>query len=79
MGHLERAPVVTLSPRLAALAAMGTPGATLLAANEHTRIPDGSASEACYRRQPEHIILAGLLGLGRFDARAIEHRVVRIA
>jgi len=76
MGLLERAPVVTLSPRLAALAGMGMPEAGLLAAHEHTRIPDGSASEAFDRRQPEHIILAGLLGLGRFDARAIEHRVV---
>jgi hypothetical protein len=79
MGHLERAPVVTLSPRLAALAAMGLPAAGLLAANEHLRIPDGSASEAFDRRQPEHIILAGLLGLGRFDAREIDHRVMRLS
>jgi hypothetical protein len=67
----------TLSPRLAALAAMATPEAGLLAAQEHLHIPDGRASEFD-RRQPEHIILAGLLGLGRFDAREIDHRVLRM-
>jgi hypothetical protein len=31
------------------------------------------------RRQPEHIALAGLLGLGRFAANEIDHRVVQMA
>jgi len=30
------------------------------------------------RRQPEHIILAGTIGLGVFDARQIEHRVIKL-
>jgi hypothetical protein len=58
---------------------LGTPALGLLAAHEHGRIPDGRASEAFDRCQPEHIILAGVLGLGRFDARAIEHPVVQLA
>lgn len=69
---------VTLSPRLAALAAMGTPEAGYLAAHEFRSIPDGRASEAFDYRQPEHIILAGLLGLGTFDARSIDHRSIRM-
>jgi uncharacterized protein (DUF362 family) len=31
------------------------------------------------RRQPEHIILAGTIGLGEFDAGKIEHRVIALA
>lgn len=30
------------------------------------------------RRQPEHIILAGTIGLGIFDAHQIEHRVIKL-
>jgi uncharacterized protein (DUF362 family) len=78
MGLLQQTPAVTLSPRLAALAAMATPEAAALAAAEHHAIPDGRNSEAFDRRQPEHVILAGLLGLGHFDARQIEHRVVSL-
>lgn len=69
---------VTLSPRLAALAAMGTPEAGFLAAHEFRSIPDGRPSEAFDYRQPEHVILAGLIGLGTFDAHAIDHRYIRM-
>lgn len=75
MTRYETSPPQSLSPRLAALAAMGTPEIGALAAQEHLRIPDGRGSEF-NRRQPEHIILAGLLGLGRFDAREIDHRLI---
>jgi uncharacterized protein (DUF362 family) len=78
MGQLNRLPVVTLSPRLAALAAQGTPEAAALALAEHRRVPDGSHSEVFDRRQPEHILLAGILGLGRWQVSDIEHRVVQL-
>ncbi|MBM4068817.1 MAG: DUF362 domain-containing protein [Planctomycetes bacterium] len=79
MGQTISGPAVTLSPRLAALAALGTPEAGLLAAQEFRAIPDSRGAEPFERRQPEHIILAGLLGLGTFDARLIEHRYLRMA
>lgn len=74
MGHLHQTQPDGLSPRLAALAAMGTPQAAVLAASELQAIPNGRGSEAFDRRQPEHIVLAGLLGLGRFRADEIDHR-----
>jgi hypothetical protein len=79
MGLLDRAPAAALSPRLAALAGLGTPEVGLLAAHEYRRIPDGRDSEVFDRRQPEHIILAGLLGLGRFDASQIDHRIISLS
>ncbi len=78
MGLMDGTPGVTLSPRLAALAAMGTPEAGFLAAQEFASTPDGRGSEAFDRRQPEHVILAGLLGLGTFDARLIDHRYIQM-
>jgi hypothetical protein len=39
----------------------------------------GSAREPMDRRQPEHIILAGTVGLGTFDWHAIEHRRIVMA
>ncbi|HMF16579.1 MAG TPA: DUF362 domain-containing protein [Gemmataceae bacterium] len=74
MTRFETPPPLTLSPRLAALAAL-SPESAAMAADQHLRIPDGRGSEFD-RRQPEHIILAGLLGLGRFDAREIDHRLI---
>jgi hypothetical protein len=75
-GTVQGVPGVTLSPRLAALAAM-TPEAAALAAGEQLRRhPPGVHQEQFDRRQPEHILLAGLLGLGVHDARQIEHRTV---
>jgi uncharacterized protein (DUF362 family) len=75
-GMVQGVPGVTLSPRLAALAAM-TPEAAALAAGEQLRRhPPQVHQEQFDRRQPEHIFLAGLLGLGTHDARQIEHRTV---
>ncbi|HZT79914.1 MAG TPA: DUF362 domain-containing protein [Gemmataceae bacterium] len=48
----------------------------------HELPPDkqmGRASEVFDRRQPEHVILAGTLGLGRFAADQIEHRLISLA
>jgi hypothetical protein len=77
MGLLSKVPAVTLSPRLAMLAALGTPEAATLALEEYQNIPDGSGSEVFNMRTPDHVILAGKLGLGTWDARQIEHRVRR--
>jgi hypothetical protein len=74
MGNLTRTPGRRLSPRLAAMAAMATPEAAALAAHEQLRVPPNTGEFD--RRQPEHVILAGSLGLGRFDAREIEHRCI---
>jgi uncharacterized protein (DUF362 family) len=74
MGLLAKKPPVGLSPRLRLLAAQGGPEAALAAASEYQNIPDGSGSEVFNLRTPEHVILAGELGLGVWDARQIEHR-----
>ena len=49
-------------------------GATLYAAAEN--LHGGRASEAFNLRQPEHILLAGELGLGVFPRDQIEHRTI---
>jgi uncharacterized protein (DUF362 family) len=73
MGLLAGQPPVTLSPRLRVLAALGGPEAGLGALAEYQQVPDGSASEVFNIRTPEHVTLAGELGLGVWDARHIEH------
>jgi uncharacterized protein (DUF362 family) len=40
----------------------------------HSTMPGGRGSESFDLRQPEHIILAGTVGLGVFDPRGIDHR-----
>lgn len=78
MGLLDGTTGQGLSPRLAALAAMGSPEAGLLSLDKHHRRPDGRRSEVFDRRQPEHVILAGTLGLGKFNAAEIDYRTVRV-
>lgn len=77
MGLLQGEQMLRLSPRLAALAALGTPYGALALELDRQR-QQGRLSEPFDRRQPEHVALAGLLGLGTFDASAIDHRVVRL-
>jgi hypothetical protein len=77
MGLLNQTPPVNVATRLAPLAGHGPAEAAALAAASHN-IQGGRDSEVFDRRQPEHVILAGTLDLGVFDARGIEHRVVRI-
>jgi uncharacterized protein (DUF362 family) len=76
MGNVQGVPAVSLSPRLAAQAALGTPEAAALALARHQERLGHLHGGEFDRRQPEHIFLAGLLGLGRWDAREIEHRAV---
>ena len=58
---------------LAVGAILGT-ATPALAIDDYQKIPDGSASEGFNLRTPDHIILAGQIGLGTWDARQIEHR-----
>jgi hypothetical protein len=79
MGLVQGQPMLQLSPRLALLAALnghplGTAGTVLGSETRRSQL-----SEPFDRRQPEHIALAGLMGLGRFNAYEIDHRVHRLA
>jgi hypothetical protein len=77
MGLLQNTPGLKLSTRLATLASAGPACAAALAfAGNH--LEAGRESEAFDRRQPEHIILAGMCGLGLFDANLIEHRRINL-
>lgn len=77
MGLLQDTPAVKLSTRLAMLASAGPAGAAALGfAGDH--FEGGRETEAFDRRQPEHIILASMIGMGVFDARLIEHRRIEL-
>jgi uncharacterized protein (DUF362 family) len=77
MGLTGHTSPIRVSARLAGLAAGSSAEAwTLNAAAQN--LDDGWTTEAFDRRQPEHIILAGELGLGVFDAQGIDHRLVRM-
>jgi hypothetical protein len=77
MGLSGSAPEAQVMRRLAALAA-ASPGEALALSAAGQNREAGQASESFDRRQPEHIILAGSLGLGVFDRRGIEQRVVSL-
>lgn len=66
-----------VAPALAALAAQGEVEVAVLS-RLREQIEAGRATEIFDRRQPEHIILAGTMGLGVFDARRIEHRRIEV-
>ncbi len=74
MGLTNQVPPQTLSPSLAGLAGFGGPVGTGLALGEHQRRLARHQGEPFDRRQPEHILLAGLLGLGKWQASDIDHR-----
>ena len=77
MGLVQGGEQLRMSPRLAALTvASQSPVAIAAALAEHRRRV-GLVSEPFDRRQPEHVALAGLLGLGVFDANRIEHRLLQ--
>jgi hypothetical protein len=77
MGLLQTTPAVKLSTRLAMLASQGPADAASLAfAGMH--LEGGRETEAFDRRQPEHIILASMIGMGLFDARLIDHRRIEM-
>ncbi len=71
MGLHNRAPQA-LSPL-----ALNTASA-LRSALEHLRAREGRASEVFDRRQPEHVLLAGFLGLGEWQPEHIEHRLIEM-
>jgi uncharacterized protein (DUF362 family) len=75
MGLSGHTPPIQVAARLAALAAGSSPeGWTLNVAGQN--LQEGWGSEAFDRRQPEHIILAGELGLGVFESQGIDHRLI---
>jgi hypothetical protein len=74
VGMVQGVPALGLSPRLAALAALGSPEAAALALAGHRERHPQQYAEQFDRRQPEHILLAGLRGLGRHLPQEIEHR-----
>jgi hypothetical protein len=77
MGPYRYQPEILARARAAALAgAHLMQAATLAAAGEF--VHGGSLSEVFDRRQPEHIYLAGTIGLGEFDPNRITHRRVRL-
>jgi hypothetical protein len=77
MGLIQNTPEVQVATHLSALAASGgTQAATLMAAARY--FDGGRASESLTLRQPDHIILAGTLGLGVFPRDQIEHRLVQM-
>lgn len=73
MGLMQYSPERQVAMALSRLMAHGAPDALTLTATDAIRRAGGS-SEVFDRRQPEHIILAGTIGLGEFDARKIRHR-----
>jgi hypothetical protein len=77
MGQLQLVPSTAIASHLAGLAARdGLDVAALTQAG--SQIAPQQNLEQFDRRQPEHIILAGTIGLGIFDAHQIEHRVIKL-
>lgn len=71
-------PALELSTKLAALSAHNVPN--LLAINGAThRYPGVHISSEFDRRTPEHVYLASTIGLGTFDARAIDYRKFKVS
>ncbi len=77
MGWLNQTPQAQASTALAPLAGRGPAGAASLAAAAHNR-QAGWGSEVFNVRQPDHIILAGQLGLGVFDRDRIDYRLLQM-
>ncbi len=74
MGLDEQSPASTAATGAAPVGGGLLGGMTLYAAAQN--IQAGRASEVFNMRQPEHIVLAGELGLGVFPREQIEHRFV---
>ncbi|MCS6850353.1 MAG: DUF362 domain-containing protein, partial [Gemmataceae bacterium] len=75
MGALQNTPAVQAATHLApAAASQGLEAACLMATSQ--MLTRARATESFDRRQPEHVILAGTVGMGVFDAAAIEFRRV---
>jgi uncharacterized protein (DUF362 family) len=78
MGYVQHAEEsVTIASELAPLAGQGLLEATTLAALAGT-VQAARASETFNLRQPEHIVLAGVLGLGKFPREQIRYRSISL-
>jgi hypothetical protein len=75
MGWVNHTPESIVASGLAPLAAHGLAD-TLPLAVASTNREAGRGSETFNLRQPEHVILAGVLGLGRFNRDEIEHQSI---
>jgi hypothetical protein len=76
MGWLYQTPEVHVASNLAPLAGHGLLDATALALAARN-LEDGRATESFNVRQPDHIVLAGQLGLGVFPRNEIHYRCVQ--
>jgi len=77
MGLVNHTPAAVVGTGLARLHLdPGVSAATLALASVNRA--EGRASEVFNLRQPEHVVLAGQLGLGRFPADEIDYRTVSI-
>jgi hypothetical protein len=75
MGLVNQSPAQTVATHLGALAA-ASPAEALSLALAARNLQDGRASEVFNVRQPDHVILAGQLGLGCFDRERIAYRLI---
>jgi uncharacterized protein (DUF362 family) len=76
MGWLPQTPAVQAASALAPLGASPDPLATTALTTGALNIIEGRSSEAFNLRQPDHIVLAGQLGLGVFERDQIDYRRV---
>jgi len=76
MGNLLDSDVARLSTGLAALAGQGPLDGVSIGYAARNML-DARRSEIFDRRTPEHVILAGSIGLGIFDANRIDHRPLK--
>ena len=74
MGLVHQTPAVHASTGLTVLAGSG-PLETAALATAAQNLHAGRASEVFNLRQPDHVVLAGKLGLGVFDADGIAHEI----
>jgi uncharacterized protein (DUF362 family) len=65
------------APQALAPFALDLPG-SVRSALEHLRARNARASEVFDRRQPEHVLLAGFLGLGEYRPERIAHQLVEL-
>lgn len=77
MGLMNSTPAVRTGAALGGLASVQPLGALALTA-AGANLEGGRATEAFERRQPEHVILGGTIGLGVYDRRGIDHRQVTV-
>ncbi len=75
MGLDNQSPAATAATGAAPLAGGLLGSLTLYAAAQNLHA--GRASEVFNMRQPEHVVLAGELGLGVFPRERIEHRIMK--